>query len=352
MNKKNIILFSILSGIFIGNAEIMAHDDGHISDAFYNRATEEWEDPNFIGRNGETPLTKALKEGDADRAYMIISLNDKVSLNFRNEYDESPLDIAIYHDNIQFNRRGLVALIISRMRDLGQLDDAIRSAVLRRSKENGDNSFNLSIESKIALFALLKYKNNELRELPDDVLFEVAVFLSKFSCNVDIINEMSKGSIDRKFDILQYRISKQVKYWRAFINNNNPRYSVFFDYDMNAKTKKEDIRMFIEDVPNINQRDMIGQTLMHHACCVRDACGHALYGLELLLKNGADMNLQDYQGNTPLHLACMIGAYNHVRLLLQNGAYTNLKNNDGQTPLMLAQMNDHQKIVDLLSSAN
>ena len=63
----------------------------------------------------------------------------------------------------------------------------------------------------------------------------------------------------------------------------------------------------------------------------------ALYGqteaARLLLKHGADVNIADGSGNTPLHSAAFIGAVDMAKLLLENGADIHAVNNEGSAPL-------------------
>ncbi len=45
------------------------------------------------------------------------------------------------------------------------------------------------------------------------------------------------------------------------------------------------------------------------------------------------INIQDGEGNTPLHYAALRGDYEMAEVLLQNGASPDIKNNEGHTPL-------------------
>ena len=58
-----------------------------------------------------------------------------------------------------------------------------------------------------------------------------------------------------------------------------------------------------------------------------------------LLQAGANVNLQDKNGETPLYKASRNGYTNIVRLLLDAGANPNIQDNGGQTALMNASMN-------------
>lgn len=54
--------------------------------------------------------------------------------------------------------------------------------------------------------------------------------------------------------------------------------------------------------------------------------------LELLIAYGADPNIQDKQGNTPLHYASALGYVHSILRLLQVGADCRIQNKDGERP--------------------
>ena len=47
-------------------------------------------------------------------------------------------------------------------------------------------------------------------------------------------------------------------------------------------------------------------------------------GVRELVERGASLNVQDYQGWTPLHVAAFIGHINAMKVLLRNGALTDV----------------------------
>ena len=65
---------------------------------------------------------------------------------------------------------------------------------------------------------------------------------------------------------------------------------------------------------------------------------------------GADINLQDIHGDTPLIVACVYGHEAVVRLLLERGANTSLRYKDGRTALFTARVYKHAAIVALLEA--
>lgn len=69
---------------------------------------------------------------------------------------------------------------------------------------------------------------------------------------------------------------------------------------------------------------------------------------QYLLQKGADPNIRDGSGNTPLILAAQAGREDLVQLLLTYKANINLGNSSGQTPLIVAVNNRNQAIARLL----
>ena len=70
--------------------------------------------------------------------------------------------------------------------------------------------------------------------------------------------------------------------------------------------------------------------------------------LRLLLEHGADINVQNRVGRTPLHRASFNGALEVVRLLLEHGADVEAKNIVGETALQEAADRGHDNVVKLL----
>ena len=69
---------------------------------------------------------------------------------------------------------------------------------------------------------------------------------------------------------------------------------------------------------------------------------------ELLLAHGANPNISDRSGNTPLHLAVAKNQSGTTELLLKSSADVNARNDNGQTPLWMASQQGNTDLARLL----
>ncbi|CAI2171130.1 13868_t:CDS:10 [Funneliformis geosporum] len=80
-----------------------------------------------------------------------------------------------------------------------------------------------------------------------------------------------------------------------------------------------------------------------------------LDGMLLLSENYEGMmlmlNCMDYDGRTPLHIACTGGHHRIVKFLLQNGASVHMRDRFGHTPLYEAARNKHKHVINTLREA-
>lgn len=76
-------------------------------------------------------------------------------------------------------------------------------------------------------------------------------------------------------------------------------------------------------------------------------CGY-LAAVQVLLENGADVNILANNGLTSLMMATLNGHTEAVSMLLQNGANVNIQNCLGMTALIIAIYNNHKEIASLL----
>ena len=78
--------------------------------------------------------------------------------------------------------------------------------------------------------------------------------------------------------------------------------------------------------------------------------GHSVLCQLLINELNADVDLQNYKGETPLMLACKNGNLRTATCLLENEASPNLEDIEGNTALHYASMYGHVKCIECLSS--
>jgi ankyrin repeat protein len=88
------------------------------------------------------------------------------------------------------------------------------------------------------------------------------------------------------------------------------------------------------DIPNYNKRNIC---LLHQACVQVNA-----EAVRFLLENGIEVNRQDNNGDTPLHIAAIsTDSPSIIGLLVEYGADTEIKDCMGLTPLLFACIYDN-----------
>ena len=98
---------------------------------------------------------------------------------------------------------------------------------------------------------------------------------------------------------------------------------------------KEELIEFVDSLSDINMIGRDGSSLLIHA-----ANYNYPWLIKKLLKNGADIQLADDLGYTPLHTAVDSQNMECVALLLKNGANVNAKDSWGNVPLNRVEHTD------------
>lgn len=112
------------------------------------------------------------------------------------------------------------------------------------------------------------------------------------------------------------------------------------------KNNPELIKSVIQAGAEINAQDENGLSALHIA--TQNLNNDVV---DILIELGADLNAQDSQGNTALHYAVMIKNKQAAEALVAVGANPNVKNLDNKTALKIAQKrNDHKMLKSLLPS--
>jgi len=111
------------------------------------------------------------------------------------------------------------------------------------------------------------------------------------------------------------------------------QFSAGFKFLESVRKKEGDKVNAALDVPGsqiVNTRDVTtGQSALHIVTARRD-----LVWMQFLVGKGANVNIRDNAGTTPLVLACQLGFVEGVEYLLSVGARVDESDNTGETPLI------------------
>lgn len=93
---------------------------------------------------------------------------------------------------------------------------------------------------------------------------------------------------------------------------------------------------------DVNVTNSDGETALHVASSTKVT--------RVLLRHGADINKQDYQGKTPLHMAASASNMEQLECLLKAGADCNITDNCGWTVLHFVQLSPSTTALDIMVS--
>ncbi|KID82395.1 ankyrin repeat protein [Metarhizium guizhouense ARSEF 977] len=105
------------------------------------------------------------------------------------------------------------------------------------------------------------------------------------------------------------------------------------------------VRSLLQFQPDVNARDLRDWTPLHYAC---NACSHLSVVQYLLDKGRPEVNAQGIDGVAPLHLAAMNGDIETVQILIRAGAALDIQDASGTTALHWAAFKGHEAIVEYL----
>ncbi len=158
----------------------------------------------------------------------------------------------------------------------------------------------------------------------------------------------------------QKDIKKQKKRLSALDKNNSDNDNDNIEEDslfdiLKMITRKLNVKIDLgsENKVKINSKSKKdGDGLIHHLITSYNEDNHQQFldAIAMLVRCGADINLQNDKGNTPLFLAYSTSSEKLAEDLINLGANINLQNNDGHTPLFLACIIGSEKLVkDLIN---
>lgn len=123
------------------------------------------------------------------------------------------------------------------------------------------------------------------------------------------------------------------------LNNGTPLLSI-------AVTSPELMAFLIDHAP-LNHQDLRGFTALHRCASLH---GGYLESALLLLKAGADPNMQNQKGLTPLHYAVREGNHGLIEALISHGADANVLDHEGRSAFDFTEQSGTEGLFDFLKT--
>ena len=257
-----------------------------------------------VGRNGETMLMLAARDGHTDVVKFLI--DNGVDLNHKDSVGWTALMFAA-----TWERMEIVKLLIDNGADLNITNYG--KTALMYAAWNGSTEV---VKTLIEIGANINIQNDN---------GDTALILAARRGLTEIVKILVENGADMNI--------KDKYGWTALMHAA-----------WNGST--EVVKFLIDNGADLNHKNNGGWTALMYA---------SRYGytevVKLFIDNGADMNHKSNVGGTALICAAREGRTEVVKLLIDNGADMNIKDVDGWTALMYASSYGHTEIINILRAA-
>ena len=264
-------------------------------------------DINSANENGETILFEAVR--NYPKSVVQLFLNNGVDIFIKNNDDKNIMQIII---NERFDDyKELIDLFISNGL---KVDENLIIEVINSIDED---------EIKQGKIAFLEQRGAQINA-------------RDLNGNTMLHNAIVNSSWDEIF------IEQIIKYGANVNAKNNKGETPLYIASKQGVSPKI-VNMLLENGASINYRAHNGETVLH--CLIRRWCdvdhddGNFKKLINSFIKKGLGINSIDKKGDTPLHTIARkdLESKNAINFLVEKGADPNIKNYDGKTPLELAK---------------
>ncbi|MDR1590504.1 MAG: ankyrin repeat domain-containing protein [Puniceicoccales bacterium] len=341
-NTKNIIKYAAIGGCLLSTGRLYGTLLWRDSNGDLVAIDVNTVDVNLRGQYDATPLLRAADEGDLEAVRILI--NRGAAMDVQDIDGGTPLHWAAVNGHLKVARflieeKG-AAIDVQDSMGMRPLHWAAlwgRLAVVRFLIANG-----------AAVNALNNISWTPLHYAARIGHLEVARFLIENDAAVNALDDKGQTPLDLAWreetkDFLRSAGGKTGDEIKASVNlrneiNATPLHTAAEVDDLEA------VKILINRGAAVDARDDWGMRPLHRAAYY----GHLEVARFLIEEKGAAIDVQDMDGETPLHCATMNGYLEVARVLIANGADVNVLDDDGRTPL---DWNRDEAIKDLLRSA-
>jgi pectate lyase len=378
---KDIIELLLQKGATIANLHVASYmRDLEKMEAFIKEGT----DMNALDSHGYASLHYAARNNQKEAVELLISKGADV--NVKNWSVQTPLDVALSN-----NQKDIVELLLSKGAALS-IHTAARMGDIERVRSMIEKGVDINAKDKNGLTALFHAVNGGHKELVELFLAKGADIDAKDSRNrtpfyyaiIAARTDIAKLLIAKGFDIsAKDSFGYTPLHWALIMGNQElAEFILAQGVDVNAKDKrgwaplhyaarngtKELSELLIAKGADINAKNNSGETPLDAAVFTNanpvvdlliakgaesSTLNVAAYRGDLdkiraALKDGADVNSKNSQGETLLYSAALEGRKDIVEFLIIQGADINSKNSQAKTALHAAAVGGHKDVVELL----
>jgi len=305
-------------------------------------------DVNAQNRKGITALMIAAEKDRIDIVQLLLEKNADLSL--QDTDGETALDHAIGDGHAEIAKVLLAKGATSKgnYKTEAELLSATRNYALLRAAYTNNLS---EVKNVLAAGADPNYRNQH-GSTPLMLAIEnsygrneVALLLIEKGADLNLTNEDGETALIVAISHNDLEATKMLLDRKASLSPRNKKQQSALHL-ASAGVRAKMVAAILESTPGageINAPDIDGRTPLILAANSEHFVPDET--MDLLLKRGANINVQDNQGNTALILATKCANMAGVAFLLKNSARVDLKNNEGQTALRLArQIHSDSKI--------
>lgn len=154
---------------------------------------------------------------------------------------------------------------------------------------------------------------------------------------VEFLQTVSYGNLDKVKEMIASNPS---------IVNSQDELGFSVLHNLMCEEQFELLEYLIKKGADVNLKNKEGLSPIHLACYSEN--------IRILLESGADIQSQDKQGDTPLHSLVKEGKekIDVIEYLIKAGAKIDLKNKNGETPLDIAILREENQVIQLLKKPN
>jgi len=269
----------------------------------------------FLAKSGAAEtIFSAITNGDVNKVSELIT--DKDIINQKDFHRQTPLYYSVMYDSYD-----IAQLLIFKGADVNMRDSTGQSPLHLAAQKNRPKIAKLLIDNGAKIDMKDNYPKTPLLYAAEENNLEVSKVLIENGCDVNAEDDIGCTSLH---------------------------------YTRDANIAK----LLIEKGADVNKKDNDGITPLCYA-----VFGQEPQMVDLLVRSGSDVNIKVKTGVGEGVGTCLLiavyGYNNHpieykkiIEALLQNGADPNIKDNFGQTPLDVAKSRNNQELIDLFKKSS